>query len=97
MEISRLEPGSKFSLSGRKELQGVVLSHTPMGTTVYWYSIPDKWNKKHYTEEDGKDKKGNIYLGMDTLFHNKKMIIGSEAQVFEITTTKKGKKDESTK
>ena len=90
IEILDLEPGSKFSMSGTKDFQGVVLDHTPMGTTVYWYSVPDKWFKKHYNSKDGLDKKGNVYTGMDTLFYNKKMIIGSEAQVFEITKERKG-------
>ena len=92
IDILDLEPGAKFSLGGTKDLQGVVLDHTPMGTTVYWYNIPDKWHKKHYNDESGLDEKGNIYIGMDTLFHNKKMIIGSEAQVFEKTIERKGEK-----
>ena len=37
------------------------------------------------------DKKGNVYTGMDTLFYNKKMIIGSESEIFEITKKEKEK------
>ena len=89
IKILDLEPGSKFSSDSRKDLLGVVLDHTPMGTTVYWYNVPDKWMKKNYNDENGKDKKGNIYVGMDTLYLNKKMIIGSDFRVFEITNKEK--------
>jgi len=93
IEILDLEPGSKFSMIDAKDLQGVVLDHTPMGTTVYWYKIPDRWLKKHYDDKDGLDEQGNIYIGMDTLFHNKKMIIGSESEIFEITKKEKENKN----
>ena len=88
--ISDLEPGSKFSLAGRKQLKGVVLHHSPMGTSVYWYQIPDEWKKINYDNETYEDKKGNIYLGLDTLHYRKKMTIGSAASVIEITDKQKG-------
>ncbi len=88
--ILDLEPGSKFSLNGTEELQGVILEHNSMGTNVDWNAIPDHWRRKYYDAENDKDENGNLYLGLDTLYYRKKMAIGSSASVIEITTKEKG-------
>ena len=88
--ISDLDPGSRFTTNSTEELKGVVLDHSPMGTSVYWYDIPEHYKKKHYNNESETDKKGNLYIGLDTLFYMKKMIIGSETSVIEITDKEKG-------
>jgi hypothetical protein len=88
--ISDLDPGSKFSINKTEELKGVVLDHSPMGTNVYWYAIPERWKKKYYSDEDNEDDDGNLYIGLDTLFYRKKMIIGSSAEIIKITDKQKG-------
>ena len=88
--ILDLKPGLKFSLDTAKELKGVVLEHSPMGTNVYWYEVPEHWKRKHYEAETDEDENGNLYLGLDTLYYKKKMAIGSSASVIEITTKEKG-------
>ena len=88
--ISGLEQGSKFTTNTSEDLKGVVLGHGNMGTSVYWYDIPEHYKKKHYDSETERDEKGNLYIGLDTLFYMKKMIIGSETSVIEITDKQKG-------
>ena len=88
--ISDLEPGSKFSINKTEELKGVVLDHSPMGTNVYWYAIPEHWRRKNYDAETEEDENGNLYLGLDTLYYKKKMTIGSSASVIKINTKQKG-------
>tara|TARA_R100001244_G_scaffold78032_1_gene61671 strand:+ start:578 stop:874 length:297 start_codon:yes stop_codon:yes gene_type:complete len=88
--ISGLEPGSKFTTNTSEDLKGVVLSHGNMGTSVYWYDIPEHYKKKYYDDETSRDERGNLYIGLDTLFYMKKMIIGSETSVIEITDKRKG-------
>ena len=88
--ISGLEQGSKFTISTSEDLKGIVLGHGNMGTSVYWYQIPEHYKKKYYDSETQIDEKGKLYIGLDTFFYMKKMIIGSETEVIEITDKRKG-------
>ena len=50
----------------------------------------EHYKKKYYDTETERDESGNLYIGLDTLFYMKKMIIGSETSVIEITDKQKG-------
>ncbi len=83
-QIKNLKPGDKFTLVINNQLKGVVLSVSNMETSVYWYSIPDKWFKKNYDEETLEDEDGNYYEGLDTYFYKKKVSIASSTKIIKI-------------
>jgi|LULG01.1.fsa_nt_gb hypothetical protein len=85
VKIKELEEGDRFELETGDGLKGVILHIGNMETHVYWYSIPDRWFKKHYDEETLEDEDGNFYEGLDTYFYKKKMAISSSACVKQIT------------
>lgn len=76
IKILSLSPGDKFIDVKYEELEGVVLNHSNMGTSVYWYSVPDRWKKNYSKNKD-------LYEGLDVYYMNKKMLIGSETMVIK--------------
>jgi len=84
IEIKKLKPGDKFELSIGSEIKGVVLRISDMGTSVYWYSIPNHWFKKNYDEETLVNDNGDYYEGLDTYFYKRKTSISSETTVRRI-------------
>ena len=84
ISINKLESGDKFRISGFLEQKGVLLQLTDGTASVYWYSIPDRWFKKHYDEETQLDDDGRYYEGLDVYFYRKKTNISPETSVIKI-------------
>tara|TARA_Y100001938_G_C7973252_1_gene370445 strand:- start:407 stop:727 length:321 start_codon:yes stop_codon:yes gene_type:complete len=83
-ELKNLEPGDKFSSPCFKDHKGVLLEVTSGSASVYWYSIPDHWFKKHYDDETDLDEDGRYYEGLDVYFFKKKTYIGPNTGVIKI-------------
>ena len=84
IKVKKLQPGDKFELSIGSEIKGVVLRISDMETSVYWYSVPNHWFKKHYDEETLVDENGDFYEGLDTYFYRKKTHISINTEVRRI-------------
>ena len=83
-QIKNLKPSDKFLLYENDKLKGVVLHISDMETSVYWYSIPDRWFKENYDEVTLINDSGDYYEGLDTYFFKKKVSISSSTTVIKI-------------
>ena len=84
IEIKKLELGDKFKTAGFPDQKGVLLNLTDGNASVYWYSIPDRWFKRHYDEETQLDDDGRYYEGLDVYFYKKKTNISPDTSVIKI-------------